>query len=224
MRLIEHTSAFTVFPNDGIRIEPHLVRRVTAYDGALLEEARPAVHDVVSPEIARTMTSMLEDVVQHGTGVKAKSLARPTAGKTGTTNDFTDAWYIGFTPTLTAGVWVGNDDKGVSLGKKETGAMAALPVWIQFMQGATSGTAAQDFQNVVMLDTLAATHPVRVDTPDLAPTEPSEQGLPTAPGPIVSPVAPVSPPGPGRRGDTDPKSQTPPATAPRGGRSGNPQH
>ncbi len=229
MRLIEHTSAFTVFPNDGIRIEPHLVRRVTAYDGALLEEARPAVHDVVSPEIARMMTSMLEDVVQHGTGVKAKSLDRPTAGKTGTTNDFTDAWYIGFTPTLTAGVWVGNDDKGVSLGKKETGAMAALPLWIQFMRDATSAAPAQDFQNVVMLDTLAATHPVRVDTPDLAPTEPSEQGLPTAPGPIVSPVAPVGTGG--RRGDGDLPKKEPPKTTPqapppasRGGRSGDPPH
>jgi penicillin-binding protein 1A len=130
MRLIEHTSAFTVFPNDGIRIEPHLVRRVTTYDGALLEEARPNVQDVVSPEVARTMTSMLEDVVQHGTGVRARPLNRPSAGKTGTTNDFTDAWYIGFTPSLTAGVWVGNDDKAISLGKKETGAMAALPVWL----------------------------------------------------------------------------------------------
>ena len=149
MRLIEHTSAFTVFPNDGIRIEPHLVRRVTTYDGALLEEARPNVQDVVSPEVARTMTSMLEDVVQHGTGVRARTLNRPSAGKTGTTNDFTDAWYIGFTPSLTAGVWVGNDDKAISLGKKETGAMAALPVWLEFMQGAR-GTPVQDFQNVTL--------------------------------------------------------------------------
>jgi penicillin-binding protein 1A len=181
MRLIEHTSAFTVFPNDGIRVEPHLVRRVTTYDGALLEEARPNVQDVVSPEVARTMTSMLEDVVQHGTGVKARTLDRPSAGKTGTTNDFTDAWYIGFTPSLTAGVWVGNDDKGVSLGKKETGAMAALPLWLEFMQGATAGTPIQDFQNVSSLDSQAGSHPVTVDTLDLAPTEPTEQGLPPAP-------------------------------------------
>jgi penicillin-binding protein 1A len=190
MRLIEHTSAFTVFPNDGIRIEPHLVRRVTTYDGALLEEARPNVQDVLSPEVAREMTSMLEDVVQHGTGVRAEALDRPSAGKTGTTNDFTDAWYIGFTPTLTAGVWVGNDDKQISLGKKETGAMAALPVWLEFMEGATEGTPIQDFQNVIPLDQQASGHVVTVDTPDLAPTEPSEQGLPPAGGDSTEPTKP----------------------------------
>jgi penicillin-binding protein 1A len=201
MRLIEHTSAFTVFPNDGIRIEPHLVRRVTTYDGALLEEARPNVQDVVSPEVARTMTAMLEDVVQHGTGVKARTLDRPSAGKTGTTNDFTDAWYIGFTPSLTAGVWVGNDDKGISLGKKETGAMAALPLWLEFMQGATAGTPVQDFQNVIPLDSQAGSHPVTVDTLDLAPTEPTEQGLPPAGGDATEP--------PGTKPETKPVPKTP---------------
>jgi penicillin-binding protein 1A len=203
MRLIEHTSAFTVFPNDGIRIEPHLVRRVTTYDGALLEEARPNVQDVVSPEVARTMTSMLEDVVQHGTGVRARTLDRPSAGKTGTTNDFTDAWYIGFTPSLTAGVWVGNDDKGISLGKKETGALAALPVWLEFMQGATAGTPPQDFQNVSSLDSQAGSHPVTVDTLDLAPTEPTEQGLPPVGGDATEPPAPTKP-------ETKPVPKTPP--------------
>ncbi len=182
MRLIEHVSAFTVFPNDGIHIQPHLIRKVTSYDGALLEEARPVVHDVISPAVARTMVAMLEDAVEHGTGIRARVLGRPVAGKTGTTNDFTDAWFIGFTPSLTAGVWVGNDDKQISLGKKETGAMAALPVWIEFMQGATAGTPVQDFANVLTLDKQAASHVVTVDTPDTAPTEPSEQGLPSAAG------------------------------------------
>jgi penicillin-binding protein 1A len=187
MRLIEHTSAFTVFPNDGIRVEPHLIRKVTAYDGALLEEARPAVHDVIAPEVARTMTAMLEDTIQHGTGIKARSLQRPVGGKTGTTNDFTDAWFIGFSPTLTAGVWVGNDDKQISLGKKETGAMTALPIWIQFMQAAETGVPVQDFANVVSLDKQAQGRVVSVDTPDTAPTEPSEQGLPTGGQPAVAP-------------------------------------
>src|SRR5712691_11129194 len=130
IRLLEHTSAFTVFPNDGIRIESHYIRRVTSYDGALLEEARPMVHDVLAPQVARTMVAMLEEVVQFGTAMRAKELGRPIAGKTGTTNDFTDAWFIGFSPSLTAGVWVGFDDKQESLGKKETGAKAALPIWI----------------------------------------------------------------------------------------------
>ena len=111
MNLLEHTSAFTVFPDDGIRIDPHMIRRVTTYDGALLEEAHPEVHEVIVPDVARTMTAMLEDVVQFGTGRPARALNRPAGGKTGTTNDFTDAWFIGFTPQLTAGVWVGYDDK-----------------------------------------------------------------------------------------------------------------
>ncbi len=117
LNLLEHTSAFTVFPDDGIRIDPHMIRRVTTYDGALLEQAHPVVHDVVEPDVARTMTAMLQDVVERGTGMPARALGRPAAGKTGTTNDFTDAWFIGFTPEITAGVWVGFDDKSVSLGK-----------------------------------------------------------------------------------------------------------
>ncbi|MBZ5527902.1 MAG: PBP1A family penicillin-binding protein [Acidobacteriia bacterium] len=171
MKLIEHVSAFTIFPNDGIRIDEHLIRRVTTYEGALLEEAHPEVHDVISPEVARTITAMLEDVVQFGTGMGAKQLARPSAGKTGTTQDYTDAWYVGYTPRLTAGVWVGFDDKAISLGKGETGARAALPVWVQFMQGALAGTPAMDFPNVTPLAQLASERPVTVDTPDSAPTE-----------------------------------------------------
>ncbi|HXM95031.1 MAG TPA: PBP1A family penicillin-binding protein [Candidatus Dormibacteraeota bacterium] len=171
MRLVEHVSAFTVFPNDGIRIDPHTIRRVTSYDGALLEEAHPEVHDVVSPDVARTMTAMLEEVIQFGTGIQAKVLGRPTAGKTGTTQDYTDAWFIGFTPQLTSGVWVGYDDKQISLGKKETGARAALPIWLEFMHDALAGMPALDFANVVTLEQQAGEHQIRVDTPDTAPTE-----------------------------------------------------
>ncbi len=154
--MIEHTSAFTVFPDDGIHIEPHYIRRVTTYDGAVLEEPRPNVTDVIPPDVARTMVAMLEEVVQFGTGVRAKELGRPSGGKTGTTNDFTDAWYIGFTPQLTAGVWVGNDDKRVSLGKKETGARAALPDLARVHAGAPrKDTPVQNFPNVVPLEQLA---------------------------------------------------------------------
>ncbi len=171
MKLLEHVSAFTVFPNDGIRIDPHMIRRVASYDGALLEEAHPEVHDVLSPEVARTMTAMLEEVIQFGTGVAAKPLGRPAAGKTGTTQDYTDAWFVGYTPQLTAGVWVGFDDKQISLGKKETGARAALPIWLEFMQGAVAGTPVMDFPNVVPLEQQVGEHHVNVDTPDTAPTE-----------------------------------------------------
>src|SRR5262252_10453781 len=179
MKLIEHVSAFTVFPDDGIRIDPHMIRRVTSYDGALLEEARPSIHEVVSPEVARTMTAMLEEVVQFGTGMEAKALKRPAAGKTGTTQDYTDAWFVGFTPQITAGVWVGYDDKQISLGKKETGAKAALPIWLEFMQNGLAGMPALDFQNVVPLEQQALEHQIRVDTPDTAPTE-DEPGAPRA--------------------------------------------
>ncbi|HUO36082.1 MAG TPA: PBP1A family penicillin-binding protein [Candidatus Acidoferrum sp.] len=178
LTLIEHTSAFTVFPDDGIHILPHDIRKVTTYDGALLEEARPQVTDVIPPDVARTMVAMLEDVVQFGTGVRAKELGRPSAGKTGTTNDFTDAWYIGFTPQLTCGVWVGNDDKRISLGKKETGARVALPIWLEFMQKAMVGMPVENFPNVVPLEKIAPTQHVLVDVPDTAPpADAAEQGL-----------------------------------------------
>jgi penicillin-binding protein 1A len=201
MKLLEHVSAFTVFPNDGIRIDPHMIRRVTSYDGALLEEAHPEVHDVLSPEVARTMTAMLEEVIQFGTGIAAKPLGRPAAGKTGTTQDYTDAWFVGYTPQLTAGVWVGFDDKQISLGKKETGARAALPIWLEFMQGAVAGTPSMDFPNVVPLEQQAGEHHVGVDTPDTAPTEdepaapkekPPAVPPPTKTGPAPLPAAPTT--------------------------------
>jgi penicillin-binding protein 1A len=191
LTLMEHTSAFTVFPDDGIHIEPHYIRRVTSYDGAVLEEGRPKVNDVIPPDVARTMVAMLEEVVQFGTGVRAKELARPSAGKTGTTNDFTDAWYIGFTPQITAGVWVGNDDKRISLGKKETGARAALPIWLEFMQQGMQGEPVEDFPNVVPLEKLAPTRQVQVDVPDTAPpADAAEQGLTETAAPKAAPVLP----------------------------------
>jgi penicillin-binding protein 1A len=148
-----------------------MIRRVTSYEGALLEEAHPEVHDVLSPDVARTMTAMLEEVIQFGTGIQARSLGRPAAGKTGTTQDYTDAWFIGFTPQITSGVWVGFDDKQISLGKKETGARAALPIWLEFMQGALVGMPPLDFTNVVPLEQEARDRHITVDTPDTAPTE-----------------------------------------------------
>ncbi len=187
MKLIEHVAAFTVFPDDGIRIDPYMIRRVASYDGALLEEAHPQVHDVVSPEVARTMTAMLEDVIKFGTGVAGKALGRPAAGKTGTTQDYTDAWFIGYTPQITAGVWVGFDDKQISLGKRETGARAALPIWLEFMQGALAGTPVTDFPNVVTLEQQAGEHQLQLDTPDTAPTE-DEPAQPKEKPPAVVPT------------------------------------
>jgi len=216
LNLLEHTSAFTVFPDDGIRIDPHMIRRVTTYDGALLEQSHATVHDVIPPDVSHTMTAMLEDVVQFGTGMPARSLGRPSGGKTGTTNDFTDAWYIGFTPELTAGVWVGYDDTAVSLGKRETGAVAALPIWLEFMKAALDGEPVENFKDVVPLEKLALTKTVQVDTPDSAPTENGEE--PPEPGAVGA-----TPPG------TAPPAKTPPPKAPAAppkkspGTTGNPQ-
>lgn len=135
LTLLEHTSAYSAFPNDGVRAIPHYIAKVTDFDGRILEQNYPVVQDVISVRTARTMTSMLREVVLHGTGIAATRLKYPVAGKTGTTNDFTDAWFIGFSTDITCGVWVGFDEKK-TLGNKETGARAALPIWMDFMAAA----------------------------------------------------------------------------------------
>src|SRR5262249_16756725 len=122
--------------------------------------------DVISPRTARLMTSMLQGVVQHGTAISASRMKIPLGGKTGTTNDFTDAWFVGFSRTMTAGVWIGYDEKR-SLGAKETGARAALPAWIQFMTAAQSGKDPEPFEPPANLPPRQTTQ--TLDTPDLAP-------------------------------------------------------
>lgn len=166
MTLLEQTSAYSVFPNDGVRLVPRTITRVADYDGRLLEENYPEVKDAISSRTARLMTAMLQGVVQHGTAVAATKLKLPLAGKTGTSNDFTDAWFVGFSPALTTGVWVGYDEKK-SLGPKETGAKAALPIWIDFMSAALAGKAPGQFQPVPDLPPQDALQ--KVDTSDLAP-------------------------------------------------------
>ena len=166
--LFEQTSAFSVFPNDGVRVSPHYITKVTDYEGRVLEEDYPDVRDVIAARTARIMTSMLREVVLHGTGIAAASLKLPLGGKTGTTNDFTDAWFVGFSPSMTAGVWIGYDEKK-SLGPKETGAHAALPIWIEFMKVALAGREPGDFQPMPDLPPESVAQ--RVDTPDAAPAE-----------------------------------------------------
>jgi len=131
--LMEMVSAYTTFPNDGVRVVPRSILKVTDYDGEVKKENFNELKDVISAETARTMVDLLQEPVKHGTSTKVQELKRPVAGKTGTTNDFTDAWFMGFTPSLTMGVWVGFDEK-VTLGDKETGARAALPIWLDAMQ------------------------------------------------------------------------------------------
>ncbi len=129
---LEMASAFTVFPNLGMQARPYFIQRIEDYDGVKKEETLPSTHKVLEPEIAEQMLALLQNVVQSGTATAAKSLGRPLGGKTGTTNDFTDAWFVGFTPSITTAVWVGFDEKK-TLGNKEAGAVVALPIWIKFM-------------------------------------------------------------------------------------------
>lgn len=166
--LLEQTNAYSVFPNDGVRITPRYITKVTDYEGRVLEEDYPDVKDAVSARTARIMTSMLEGVVQHGTGIAAAGMKLPLAGKTGTTNDFTDAWFVGFSPTITCGVWVGYDEKK-TLGAKETGARAALPIWMEFMKAALTGKDPGEFEPPLLVP--PNPNALKVDTPDSAPAE-----------------------------------------------------
>jgi penicillin-binding protein 1A len=143
--LEEQVASYSVFPNDGIRIAPHYIRRVTQADGLPLQQTTPEVREVISLDIARTMMILLQAVVQHGTGAAAASLKHAFGGKTGTTNSFTDAWFIGFSPSVTCGTWIGFDNPSQSLGEKETGAKAALPMWMDFMKVAVAGKPDEQF-------------------------------------------------------------------------------
>jgi penicillin-binding protein 1A len=142
--LYEQVQSYSVFPNDGIRIQPHYIRKVTQADGLPLEEAPAQVAEVISVETARTMMQLLEAVTHFGTGAAAAQLKHPLGGKTGTTNDFTDAWFIGFSPSVTCGTWIGFDDRK-TLGEKETGARAALPMWMDFMRAAIANKPDEKF-------------------------------------------------------------------------------
>jgi len=130
---LEMASAFTVFPNLGMKATPYYIQRVEDYDRVKKEEHKPQIQQVLKPEIAAQMLDLLQNVVQNGTATAAKSLGRPLGGKTGTTDNFTDAWFIGFSPSITAAVWVGFDQKK-SLGNKQSGGIVALPIWIECMQ------------------------------------------------------------------------------------------
>ena len=129
--LLEMVSAFSTFPNKGVRFRPYFITRIEDKDGNILEETRVESNEVVSPQTAYMMTHLMRGVMEQGTGAAASVLDWPLAGKTGTTDKYTDAWFIGFSSTLCAGVWVGHD-KPVPLGKRQTGAAAALPIWQDF--------------------------------------------------------------------------------------------
>src|SRR5437867_1906161 len=175
--LIEMVSAYSTFPNDGVRIDPLLIRRVTDYDGNILEENLPKLHDVIPAQTARIMVDLMQEPVRGvgGTATKAQELKRPVAGKTGTTNDFTDAWFIGYTPSLVAGVWIGFDEK-VTLGDKETGGKAALPAWIDLMQQIYKDKPVEQFETIaVPVLTTAAPETPRTDSANIVSSQPVPQ-------------------------------------------------
>lgn len=133
LSLLELTAAYSVFANQGDRLKPVFITRIEDRHGDIIEQHRALPEKAIDADTAFLMTSLLQSVVETGTGRRAKALGRPSAGKTGTTDDWRDAWYIGYTPQYVTGVWVGRDDNA-SLGRGETGARAALPIWLGFMQ------------------------------------------------------------------------------------------
>lgn len=215
--LVDITSAFAAFGNQGLRMKPFFISKITDREGNVLEESRPEATDALRADTAYILTRLLQGVVSRGTAGAAAKLGRPIAGKTGTTNDFTDAWFIGYEPALAGGVWIGYDDKGRSLGDGESGARAALPVWINFWRVAMKDVKVTDFEppaNVVLVPVdasgrrglpgtpgvavqafVAGTEPVATATEAGGAVVPSPvPGLDLTPGAAQPPAAPVPAP------------------------------
>ena len=201
--LSEQVSGYSVFPNDGIRIEPHYIRKVTEADGTPLDTHNPNVSEVISVETARSMMILLQAVTKFGTGAAAAKLNHPLGGKTGTTNDYTDAWFVGFSPSVTCGTWIGFDDRQ-SLGSKETGAQAALPMWIDFMTAAIAGKDNEAFPTAgapkkqlavptTEADPDAVKKPAKTDE-DMDPDDTDPTPKPQAAPRPAAPAVPVAPP------------------------------
>ncbi len=197
--LQEQVGAYSVFPNDGILVKPHVIRRVVQGDGLPLQQVASQIKDVISVETARTMMKLLEAVPVSGTAaVAGATLKHPLGGKTGTTNGYTDAWFVGFSPSVTCGTWIGFDDRK-SLGDKETGAKAALPMWIDFMKVVIARTPVESFprENAPKRTLeIAATDTVPVakktDTEDDDDDRPA--GADTQSSPVAQPAQSASPP------------------------------
>jgi penicillin-binding protein 1A len=142
--LQEMVRGYGVLANQGVRVQPFFIKKIVDRTGQVFEEAQVVSEQVIDPRIAFMTTYVMEDVVESGTGQRVKSIGRPVAAKTGTTDDTRDAWFIGFTPTYVAGVWVGFDQES-SLGRQEVGGRAAAPIWLYFMQRALAGKPVEVF-------------------------------------------------------------------------------
>jgi penicillin-binding protein 1A len=191
--LEEQVASYSVFPNDGIRVTPRLIRKVSNADGIVLWEDAPAVKEVIDQPTARTMMGMLRAVTEHGTGAAAAQLNHPLGGKTGTTSDYTDAWFLGFSPSITCGVWVGYDSRQ-SLGEKETGAKAALPIWINVMKVAIAGKDNEKFlsdqpDNPTQLAAAQPAAKPETPSPGKTATTAAKSGSPSGGGTPAKPAA-----------------------------------
>jgi penicillin-binding protein 1A len=196
--LTEMTAAFATFANQGLRMKPYLIERITDRDGNVIEQGLPRATDALRADTAFILTSLLRGVAERGTAARARRLHRPIAGKTGTTNDFTDAWFIGYEPTLAAGVWVGFDEKKDSLGRGETGGVAALPIWMEFWEKTMGGKPIEEFpipSNVVFVPVDEMGRPGVPGAPGVhmesfvAGTEPRAPELPDVVGAAGAPVS-----------------------------------
>jgi penicillin-binding protein 1A len=205
--LEEQVASYSVFPNDGLRVTPRLVRKVENADGITLLDQAPAVKEVTSQQTARTMMRLLKEVIRSGTGAAAAQLKHPLGGKTGTTSDYTDAWFLGFSPSVTCGVWVGFDSRQ-SLGEKETGARAALPIWMTFMKAAIQGKDNERFSGDPETTLVAAAKSEAKTEPKAAASQ--AKAPPSGSKPSASPAT-KSPAIPG----TKPLSAAPVSTTPK---------
>jgi len=206
--LEEQVASYSVFPNDGIRVQPRFIRKVSDADGITLWQDPPTVQEVIKQDTARTMMILLREVVAHGTGQGAAQLNHPLGGKTGTTSDYTDAWFLGFSPSITCGVWVGFDSRE-SLGEKETGAKAALPIWMNVMRAAIQGKDNEQF--------LSDQNPGQKPSPTPPPGKPGlleAKGAATIPTktPSVAPAKPLNPKPPGAKSVSTQAALVPAAT------------
>lgn len=170
--LLELTRAYSVFPNQGSLVDPAFIDRIEDRDGRVLWEYRPQRRQVISSHTANTMTQLLLGVVQRGTATRVQALGRPIGGKTGTTNKTRDAWFIGFTPSIITGAWVGMDDER-SLGGKETGSQAAAPIFISYMREALKNQPVEDFGEATVLARRGGEDAINKDDEEAVETEES---------------------------------------------------
>jgi penicillin-binding protein 1A len=184
--LEQQVSAYSSFPNDGMRIAPHFIRKVTNADGLTLSEAPADVAESTDMKTARLMMPLFKAVVgRGGTGAAAMALNHPLGGKTGTTSDYTDAWFIGFSPSTTCGVWIGYDDRK-PLGDKETGGHAALPIWMEYMKAAIADRPDERFPgDLPPAPTVAQSRRTSPGFPQAAMAKP-------VPNPLTSPARPAN--------------------------------